>query len=67
MNKTESKSRIWALAREASRKIKTLTNVHNAQIEAIYQDFRAQADAIQAEASTDSLSGSGADLLPTDR
>ena len=58
--------RIRALASEAAALIKTLTNANNAQIEAIYRDFRTQAEAIQAEASTKTLAGSGADLLQAD-
>jgi hypothetical protein len=58
----ESDPRIRALTREASQKIKSLTNAHNAQIEAIYQDFRTQADAIKVSA--DEMSTPSADLLP---
>lgn len=39
--------RIKALAREAAGKIKTLTDIHQTQIEAIYQEFREQAANIQ--------------------
>lgn len=62
----ESHPRIRALAREASRKIKRLTNAHKVQIKAIYQDFRTQADALQVEASTKDLTRPGADSLPTE-
>jgi predicted GIY-YIG superfamily endonuclease len=57
----ESNPQIRALARETSQKIKTLTNAHEAELKAIYREFRAQADAIKAEASTKSLTRSGAD------
>ena len=56
--------RIKALAQEASAKIKQVSEGREREIEQIYKDFRAKADAIQAEASTKSLPGSGADLLP---
>ena len=46
----ESNPKIRALARETSQKIKALTNAHDAEIAAIYQDFRTQADAIKASA-----------------
>lgn len=48
--------RIKALANEAAVKIKALTEAHQTQIEAIYQDFREQAANIQ---------GSNADELHT--
>lgn len=61
----ESNPQIRALAREASRKIKALTDAHNAQIEVIYTQFQEQANAVkQAEASTKSLTRSGAGSLP---
>ena len=50
-----SNPKIRALARETSQKIKALTNAHDAEIAAIYQDFRTQADAIKAETSGDEL------------
>lgn len=56
--------RIRALAKEANAKIKTLTDAHKAEIEAIYKDFRIQASAISGEASADRLHSSSADLLP---
>jgi hypothetical protein len=51
----ESNPRIRALARETSQKIKALTNAHDAELKAIYQDFCTQADAIKAETSADEL------------
>jgi hypothetical protein len=60
----ESNPQVRALAREASQKIKTLTDAHNAQIEAIYRNFRTQADAIKTEASADEMDTPSADLLP---
>ncbi len=51
----ESNPKIRALARATSQKIKALTNAHNAEIAAIYQDFRTQSDAIKAETSGDEL------------
>lgn len=51
----ESDPRIRALARETSQKIKALTNAHDAELKAIYQDFRTQADAIKAEDSANEL------------
>jgi hypothetical protein len=62
----ESNPKIRKLAREASRKIKALTNAHQSQLEEIYTDFRIQADAIRnGEASADSLKASSADTHPT--
>ena len=57
----ESNPQIRALAREAAEQIKTLSEAHDAELKAVYQDFRTKADAIRAEASTKSLSRSGAD------
>lgn len=48
--------RIKALASKAAIKIQALTDIHQSQIEAIYQDFREQAAIIQ---------GSNADELHT--
>jgi hypothetical protein len=67
MIKPESNPRIWALAREASQKIKTLTDADTTQIEAIYLNFRTQADAIRAEASADELHTPSADSLQTEQ
>lgn len=39
--------RIRALAQQASAKIKSVSDLRNAEIEQIYRDFRAKADAIQ--------------------
>ncbi len=61
----ESNPQIRALARETSQKIKTLTNAHEAELKAIYQEFRSQADEIKAEASADEVDNPSADLLPT--
>jgi predicted GIY-YIG superfamily endonuclease len=58
---SESNPQIRALAREAAEQIKTLSEAHDAELKAVYQDFRTKADAIRAEASTKSLSRSGAD------
>ena len=44
----EFNPKIRALARKAARKIKALRTANEAQIAEIYQDFRAQADAIKA-------------------
>jgi hypothetical protein len=44
-----SKPRIKALASEAAVKIKALTDIHQTQIEAIYQEFREQAANIQKD------------------
>lgn len=63
----ETDPRIRALARETSQKIKALTNAHDAKLKAVYQDFRTQAAAIKAEASTDSLSSSGTDFAQTEQ
>jgi hypothetical protein len=65
MNQPQADTRVRALAREASRKIKALTDAHHVQIKAIYQDFRTQADAITAEASADRLHSSSADSSQT--
>lgn len=62
-----SDPRIRALAQEASAKIKQVAERKDREIEQIYKDFRAKADAIQAEASAKTLAGSGADLLPTNQ
>jgi hypothetical protein len=51
----ESNPQIRALAREAAEQIKTLSEAHDAELKAVYQDFRTQADAIKAETSTDEL------------
>ncbi len=56
--------RIRALAQETTAKIKQVSEGKEREIEQIYKDFRAKAEAIQAEASTKTLAGSGADLLP---
>ncbi len=61
MTKTDPKIR--QLAKAAAREIKALTDAHNDQIAAIYQDFRIQSNALLAEASTASMDSSGADLL----
>ena len=58
--------RIRALAQEASAKIKQVAEGREREIQEIYKDFRTRADAISREASTKSLTGSGADQLPTD-
>jgi hypothetical protein len=63
----ESNPKIRALAREASQKIKALTNAHDAEIAAIYQDFRTQADAIKAETSADELHSPSAGSVQTER
>ena len=59
---TQTDPQIRQLAKAAAREIKSLTDAHNDQIATIYQRFRTQADAL-AEASTKSLTRSGADLL----
>jgi hypothetical protein len=42
----ESNPQIRALAREAAEQIKTLSEAHDAELKAVYQDFRTKADAI---------------------
>jgi hypothetical protein len=54
MNRIPSYPRIKALASEAAVKIKALTDAHQTQIAAIYQDFREQAANIQ-EGNADEL------------
>ena len=49
--------RIKALANQAAVKIKALTDAHESQIEAIYQEFREQA-ALITQGNADSLAGS---------
>ena len=61
----ESNPQIRALAREAAEQIKTLSEAHDAELKAVYQDFRTKADAIRAEASADEVDNPSADLLPT--
>jgi uncharacterized coiled-coil DUF342 family protein len=61
----ESNPKIRALARETSQKIKALTNAHDAELKAIYQDFRTQADAIKASA--DELHSPSAGSSQTER
>jgi hypothetical protein len=46
----ESNPQIRALAREAAEQIKTLSEAHDAELKAVYQDFRTRADAIKASA-----------------
>lgn len=53
--------RIRALAQEASAKIKQVAEGKEREIQEIYKDFRARADAISREASTKDLSRPGAD------
>lgn len=60
----EHHPQIRALAQEAAREIKALTNAHNERIESIYRRFRAQAAAIQTEASTADMDSPGADSVP---
>jgi hypothetical protein len=52
-----SNPRIKALANEAAGKIKALTDIHQTQIEAIYQEFREKAASLE-ESNADSLAGS---------
>lgn len=61
----ESDPRIRALARETSQKIKALANAHDAELKAVYQDFRTQADAIKAEASADEMNAPSAGSFQT--
>ncbi len=61
----ESNPKIRALARATSQKIKALTNAHDAEIAAIYQDFRTQADAIKAETSAEELHSPSVDPTKT--
>jgi hypothetical protein len=60
----ESDPRIRALARETSQTIKTLSDAHDAELKAVYQDFRTKADAIRVSA--DELQTRSADLLQTE-
>ena len=55
--------KVKALANQAAVKIKALTDIHQTQIEAIYQDFREQAANIQ-ESNADSLPGSSVTPVP---
>lgn len=59
----ESNPKIRALARETSQKIKTLSDAHDAELKAVYQDFRTKADAIRASA--DELQTRSADSSQT--
>ena len=63
MNQTPKDPRIKALASEAAGKIKALTDIHQTQIEAIYQDFREKVANIQ-ESNADSLVGSSVTPVP---
>ncbi len=60
---SESNPQIRALAREAAEQIKTLSEAHDAELKAVYQDFRTKADAIRASA--DELNTRSADAFPT--
>lgn len=52
---------IRTLAQDAAAKIKQMKEGCSSEIETIEKDFRTRADAIEREASTKSLTGSGAD------
>ena len=58
-----SDPRIKELASEAALKIKALTDAHQTQIEAIYQEFREQAANLESNA--DSLDGSSVTPIPS--
>jgi hypothetical protein len=47
--------RLQQLASEAARKIKTLSDERNADIEGIYRDYQQRVAAIKAESSTDGI------------
>ncbi len=59
----ESNPQIRALAREAAEQIKTLSEAHDTELKAVYQDFRTKADAIRASA--DELQTRSADSSQT--
>ncbi len=59
----ESNPQIRALAREAAEQIKTLSEAHDAELKAVYQDFRTKADAIRVSA--DELDTRSADSSQT--
>jgi NurA-like 5'-3' nuclease len=61
----DTNQRIRALAKETVRQIEELSAAHNAQKQAVYDNFHAQVEAIKAEATTKSLSGSGDGSLQT--
>ena len=61
----ESNPQIRALAREAAEQIKTLSEAHDAELKAVYQDFRTRADAIKASA--DELHSPSAGFVQTNR
>lgn len=56
--------RIKQLANQAAIKIKALTDAHQTQIEAIYQEFREQAANLESS-NGDSLSGSTVTPVPS--
>ena len=64
MNQMPKDPRIKALASEAAVKIKALTDIHQTQIAAIYQEFREQAAIIQGS-NADSLAGSSVTPIPS--
>ncbi len=59
--------RIRELAKDTVRQIEELSAVHNAQKQAIYDNFHAQVAEIKAEAGTEDLSRPGASSSPNDR
>jgi hypothetical protein len=64
----EQNPRIIALARDVARQINQLGEAHQRQIEEIYRDFRAKADAIhQEQGSTADMESPGAASLQTDQ
>jgi hypothetical protein len=64
----ERNPKIVALAQEAAQQINQLGEAHQRQIEEIYRDFRAKADAIhQEQDSTADMESPGAASLQTDQ
>ena len=47
--------RIQELTKKTAKKIRSLTDTHNAQLEQVYQDYQQKAAAIRAESSTDGI------------
>jgi hypothetical protein len=63
----DTNQRIRALAKETVRQIEELSAAHNAQKQAIYDNFHAQTAAIKAEATTEDLAcPGGSSLQPTE-
>ncbi len=56
--------RIQELAKKTARKIRNLTDSHNAQLQQVYREYQEEASAIRGEVDTDSLSRSGVSSAP---